>query len=195
MSEAESRHRVAFSLAVILLFLTVIIAMSLYGKSRRVYASGVTIITVDSPEEAYSVWNEKNVKGRILLLFGKYPHVKKSWDYEGVRELTASNFIELAAFNNIVRRMYFIIPDDNWEEIRQQGMFGSFRPVPGLERGLYLYNLAGTPIIATTPSSLPNLSETTMVYINGRRFDEAYVRDILSNKGIASDITVLYRGE
>ena len=188
-------RRVAVSLAVLLLFLTVIIALSLYGKANRVYASGSAAFVVNSPEEAYSVWEEKKVRGRILLLFGKYPHIKKSRDYEGVRQLGPSNFIEFAAFNNIVRRIYYIIPDDNWEAVIQQGAVGSMRRVPGMERGLYLYNLVGIPIIATTPSSLPKLSETALVYINSGQFGEAQVRDILSGKGIASDVVISYRGE
>jgi hypothetical protein len=188
------RNKIAISLTVVVLFLAATITLSLYGKTQRVYAPGVTAITVESTEEAFSVWEERKVKGRTLLLFGNYPHITRSSDYKGVRQLGPSNLIEFAAFSNIVRRIYYLIPDADWEGLIRQGGFGAFRKVPGMERGLYLYNLVGIPIIATTPTSLPHLSEISLVYINSQRFNEADVRDILSSKGIASDIIILHRG-
>lgn len=186
-------NRTISALITLMIFFAVIGVLSLYGHIRRITLQDKITLSVDSPDKAYLIWEEKKVRGRTLLLFSTYPHVIRSSDYEVARHLTPSNYIEFSAFNNIIRRVYFIVPDDKWEELRQQGSTGAIRAVSGMERGLYLYNLIGIPIIATTPSSLPYLSETTLVYINGRLFDEAYVRDVLLKKGITSDITIVFR--
>jgi len=186
------RHQAACSIAAMLLLPAVIIALHLYGKASRVYGAGAETFSVDGPEQAYAVLEGKKVKGRILVLFGNYPHFKTSNDYAQVRQLTASNFIEFSAFNNIIRKIYYIIPEDAWEATMQKGAIGAIRQAPGRERGMYLYNLVGIPIIATTPTSLPHLSEPAVVLINSRRFDEASVRSILSEKEIVSDLILSY---
>jgi hypothetical protein len=182
------------SLATALSFLLVVVMLVWQGKSGRIYGTGLVEISVDSPEQAYTVWEEKGVKGRILLLFGSYPHFTRTIDYKDMRQLTPSNFIEFSAFSNMIRKVYYIVADENWEALRQQGMVGAFRTAPGLERGLYLFTLVGIPVIATTPTSLPDISDTALIFIDGRLFDESSVRSLLAEKGIRSDIVISYRG-
>jgi hypothetical protein len=185
-------NKTIVSIIILAAFFAVVLGLNWFGISRRVGLREKTVLSVDSPEKIYEAWEARKVRGRILLLFGTYPHFTRTADYEGVRELTALNFVEFSAFNNLVRKIYMIVPDDQWEDIRNQPSIGALRKVPGMERGLYLYTLVGIPIIATTPTSLPPLSETTLVYINSRTFDKAFVQDILSSRGINTDITILY---
>lgn len=189
-----SGSRAAISIAVVLVCALSAFALDFYGKSNRLYASSTAESLIDSTESAYRLWERENVRGRTLLLFGSYPHITRSSDYEGIRELGPSNFIEFAAFNNYVRRIYYIVPDESWESITQQGATGALRRAYGMERGMYLYNLIGIPIIATTPTSLPRLSETALVYVNASQFDYVYVKEILLAKSITADIIVTYGG-
>jgi len=192
------KSRSASSLVIVISFLAAVVLVSWHGRNNRLYTAGTSIITVDSPEKAYFAWEEKKVRGRILLLFGSYPHLTRSSDYEGGLHLTSSNVIEFSVLNNLIRKIYYIIPDDSWEDMVQntmvqKGIIGSLRRISCMERGMYLYNLLGIPVIATTPTSLPIPSEKVLVYIDHQLFDEVKVRDILSNKGIASDIVISYK--
>jgi hypothetical protein len=153
-----------------------------------------TAHTITSPEEAYSIWKDKNVKGRTLLLFDHYPHAQGLSDYKGAPQLTNANLIEFSIFKNIIRKIYFIVPDEMWEDFRQQELMRPIRPTPGLERGLYLWTYSGIDLIAVTPTSLPQLTEEPLVYINDRIYGEAQTREFLSMKNIESDIMILYKG-
>lgn len=177
-----------------LLFTIVIIVVSNHGHNSRIFAPGRTAYAVETPEEAYSIWKENNVKGRILLLFDNYPHLRGFRSYDGIPQLTQANLVEFSVFQNIIRKIYYIVPDDEWEDFRQLEIMHPLRAVPGLERGLFLYNLSGIPIIATTPTALPQLSETTLVYINNSVFNNAQAHELLSVKNITSDIIISYQG-
>lgn len=186
--------RTVWSVASILLFISVLIVMSFHGSRSRVFAQGVTNRSIDSPEQALDIWQGKKVTGRILLLFDKYPHLRGRIGYEGEPQLIPSNVIEMAVFRNIIRKIYLIVPDDEWEEFRQRDTIRPIRAVPGLQRGMYLFSLNGVIIIATTLSSLPNISEKPLVYINNRVFDYAVTLELLSRKKITSDITISLQG-
>ncbi len=188
------KNRTAYSLTAILLFIIVIIIVSYHGYNSRIFASARITEIVDSPEKAYLIWKEKKVKGRILLLFDSYPHMWGLSSYNGAPQLTQSNLLEFGVLQNIIRKIYFIVPDNAWEDFRLIELMHPIRNVPGLERGLFLYNLSGIPMIATTPTSLPQLSEEVLVYINNGVYNDAQARELLSLENITSDIIISYKG-
>lgn len=194
---ACNKSRRVITGVIVLLFVLTLVALDSYGKKRRVYVSeGMPAsVAIENPQDAYALWKSKGVKGRVLVLFGNYPHFIRSADYTGVREITSNNFVEYSAFINIVRKIYFVVPDEGWEEKERLNEVGVFRTVSGMERGLYLYNLVGIPIIATTPTSLPPLSDPPLVYINKKMFDEAMILKVIASKGIKPDIIITYKGD
>lgn len=189
------KNNTAYSLVIILLFIMAVLLVSYHGHKSRVFASDNATEIVDLPEKAFLIWQDKKVKGRILLLFDNYPHMMGLYTYYGAPyQLSSSNFIELGVFQNMIREIYFIVPDAVWEEFRTMEIMHPLRPVPGMERGLFLYNMSGVLIIATTPTSLPRIPETVLVYINGSVVNDADARALLLQKKIASDIIVTYPG-
>jgi len=188
-------NRSACTLGVCSVFILVLLAVVLHGRNSRVYAPQAPVFTVDSPEKTLALWKEKKLKGRILLLFDNYPHLRGRYTYySGSYRPTSTNFIELALFENIIREIYYIVPDYMWEQFRTNEMVHPLRAVPGLERGLFLYSINGLTIIATTPTSLPQLPEQVLVYVNGSMYKVKDARDLLAQKNITSDIFVTYQG-
>ncbi|MBJ6752227.1 hypothetical protein [Geomonas anaerohicana] len=188
------RHKIAWSLAATALLITTIVVGHDHGTGHRRFAQARETVSVDAPEKAYAVWQRTGVKGRTLVLFDRYPHMHGRFNYQGEPQLEHSNLIEYSIFQNVIRKLYFIVPDENWVEFLQQPTTKVIKPIAGLERGVSLYDLNGLPMIGTTPSSLPHLSEPVLVYINGDVFDARQAQDLLTRKGISSDITVIYQG-
>jgi hypothetical protein len=184
--------RTGYSLTAILLFIMVIIVVTYHANDARLFAADKALFTIENPELAYEIWSKMKVQGRVLLLFDNYPHMRGFADYDGIPRLDRSNLIEFCLFQNIIRKIYFIVPDQDWEKFRQQQLMHPLRKVAGVERGFYLYSLSGILIIATTPSSLPHIAEETLVYINDRIFDYDTTLDLLSRKWIVSDIIIRY---
>lgn len=185
----------ALSLLVLSLFITTIIVVNSHGHHNRVIAPDLTTHLIESSEQAYQIWENKKVKGRILLLFDNYPHSKGRINYNGTPRLTQSNFVEFAVFNNILRRIYFIVPDSQWGGfLKQEAMTNPFREATSLERGLYLFNLNGIPLIALPLSSLPHLPEKPLVYINSSVFNQRQILEILGQKKISSDCIISLQG-
>ncbi|MBU5615184.1 hypothetical protein [Geomonas azotofigens] len=188
------RHKTAWSLAATALLIAVIAVGNDHGTRHRRFSPGRETVTVDSPEKAYDVWRRKGVKGRTLVLFDRYPHMHGRFNYQGEPRLERSNLVEYSIFQNVIRKLYFIVPDENWKDFLQQPTTKVIKPIAGLERGVSLYDLNGLPMIGITPSSLPHLPEQVLVYINSDVFDAKQAQDLLTRKGISSDITVIYQG-
>jgi len=183
----------AYSLTATILFILIIVMVIYHGNKNRLFASGTMQFTIENPETAYDIWKEKQVKGRILLLFDSYPHMRGFYTYDGIPRLDRSNLVEFGVFQNIIRKIYFIVPDQDWEEFQQQETMHPLRKASWGERGLYLYSMSGIPMIATTPSSLPHIAEEALVYVNDQKFDYEKTMDLLSRKKIVSDIIIRCR--
>jgi hypothetical protein len=185
-------YKTASTLAICILFVCIILLVSSHGKNNRIFSSGNTFYTVDDPEKAYYIWKESNVRGRTLVLFDSYPHNMGLFSYNGSPHLTKTNLVEFSIFQNIVRRIYFVVPEADWNDFRRQKFIRPIREASDLVKGLYLYNQSGIPIIAVTQSSLPHISEETLVYINSNRFKSKEALELLAQNKISSDIIIIY---
>lgn len=188
------KNRTTCSLTIIAVFIAVLFCVSIRGKSTRLYSPSTIRQSVDSPEKAYHLWNDNNVKGRILILFDNYPHAIGLLSYKSSPTLTATNFIEYSVFDNIIRKIYFIVPDKDWNDFTQQRHLRPLKEYSDIPRGLALYTKSGIPIIATTPTSLPHISEAVLVYVNTKVFDDEQTSELLSQKKISPDIYIACRG-
>jgi len=185
------KNQVPYSLAAIILFIAVILAVSSHGRHNRIFAPEPTTHTIESAKQAYQIWQGQKIKGRILLLFDNYPHFVGRINYSGKPELTGSNFVELAIFSNMVRKVFLIIPDSKWVEFRKQdAKTNPIREYTDAEVGVYLFNLNGTPLIALPLSQLPELAEKPLVYINSAVFDYSPTLSLLSQKKTNSDCII-----
>lgn len=191
------QNKLAAALAAIAIFITVLAMVTFHGRSGRTVAPECITVSIDTPEKAFAVWQEKHVAGRILLLFDNYPHAQGLMSYlkqGGAPQLTSSNFVEYSIFKNIIRQVYYVVPDSSWAEVRLQKELRPLRDVPGLAQGRFLFAKSGIPLIVTTVSALPHLDEKALVYINDGLFNPAQTMQILSRKSISSDITIFYQG-
>lgn len=186
------RHRTFWTLSILILFMVVMFAADNHGKSNRKYAPERAIHKINTPEETYAIWQEQKVRGRTLILFDSYPHNMGYYSYNGEPRLLRSNLIEYSIFQNIIRRIYFIVPEMEWSEFRSKKFIRPIREATDVAKGLYLYSQSGIPIIAVPPSSLPFLEEKVLVLINSRIFDASQTLNLLSEKKISSDIIVSY---
>jgi hypothetical protein len=186
------KNRTAYSLAAILLFIIVITGVSHHGRNSRRFAQNMASVTIETPEKAYDVWKEKKVKGRILLLFDNFPHMVGLNKYDGIPRLSQWNLFEISIFENIIRKIFLIVPDQDWEKFQQNYSIVPISKVGNLDREISIDTQSGVPIIATTLSSLPHLAEEPLVYINDQKFDNEKIMDFLSRKKIVSDVIIRY---
>jgi hypothetical protein len=187
----RTRARAWLSLALVLLFTGTLLSLDRFGRGRRVYAPGRTVLEVARPEDAAEAWKAHGLAGRTLLLFGPFPHLLRASTAEAERPREEQDFVERAALDNVVRRVYYVVPDDRWDSLFGRDLPGFFRDAPGLWRGRYLHYSLGLPIIATTPTSLPRLDEPVLLYVDRTRFDPAFAFEVLSKLGMTSDFIVL----
>ncbi|HSN16122.1 MAG TPA: hypothetical protein VLT61_15925 [Anaeromyxobacteraceae bacterium] len=169
------------------------VSLDQLGRARRRFSPREEVIEVARPEQTLDAWRERGLRGRTLVLFGPFPHLWRT-SYSDGAPRGPQGFVELAALENVVRRVYFLVPDEDWEVQFGGDLPGFYRRVPGVARGLYMHYSLGLPVVATTPSSLPRLHEPALVYVDQERFDLASTRRVLARKGIVSDLIVASRG-
>lgn len=169
-------------------FLLVLIGASLLGDASRVMITAAPAVTVMEPAQAAAHWEKIGVRGRILLLFDDYPHMRGLAFNDGVPSLTNTNFIEYSIFKNILRRIYLIVADDQWQAFTARRDIGAFRALENGQEGVYLFTMSGVPLITVPESGLPKIDETVLVYVNNELFHADRVSTLLKTKNIQSDI-------
>jgi hypothetical protein len=187
------RHRAAVAAGTSIAFILLVGALALTGAHGRVALRTRRTLAVASPAAAYDTWRQAGVRGRILFLFDRYPHFATGWfDYHAGAPLSDANFVEFAVFENVVRKVLFVVPEAEWDAFEgQPELYRPYREVPGASRAVYLHNASGVPLIAAAPSSLPRPSEEVLVYVNAAVFDPREAEALLTAKGIASDLLVV----
>jgi len=183
-----------YTIAVYILFISILAIFSYKGSQSRGFAATAIRLTIDSPEKAYTIWGDKKLHGRVLILFDHYPHAKGLRFYNGEPQLSSSNLIEFSIFKNIIRKIYYIVPDNQWRDFSQQQSMNPIREVKELDQGVYLNSLNGVPLIAVTPSSLPAMDESVLVYANTDVFKPEFTTNLLESKKIKTDVFVTYQG-
>lgn len=188
------RSKYVWLWTIIIWTLLVLLLAQWKGKSSRIYSPVAATISIGSPEQAFSLWTSKGLRGRVLLLFDDYPHMRGLAFYDGAPELTNSNYVECSIFKNIIRRIYFIVEDTDWATFAARHDIGMFHALDDDSKGLNLFTMSGVPLIAVPASMLPHIDEKVLVYVNNGRFPADKVRTLLDRKRISSDMTAIYRG-
>lgn len=176
-----------------IVFSVVLLVVSHLGQRSRRYAPGHARFVIETPQEAFSIWQENQVKGRTLLLFDNFPHMWGRLKYIEPH-LNSGNLIEFSIFNNIVRKVYLVVSEEKWDDLILQKGVMRLRSMPGVMKGAFLYTPSGIPFTIITPSSLPYISEKVLVYINCTAFTTTQAEELLANRQIESDILIMSSG-
>lgn len=184
----DYKHLKVWIFLIIGLFLLVLVGALRLGSSGRIMSTAVVTAAVESPAQAAALWEKSGVRGRTLLLFDVYPHMRGLAFYEGAPALTDANFIEYSIFRNILRRIHIVVADDQWQEFVARKDIGVFRAVGTEREGLYLFTMSGVPLIAVPASALPFIQEKVLVFVNSRRFPDDQIRSLLKSRKIQYDI-------
>jgi hypothetical protein len=188
-------NRLAWSVGAVLLLAGVAIAMHLHGLGGRAFARSRTTHVVEAPGQAPLIWEEQRVRGRTLLLFDDYPLALLESGSPAAGPPEPSNVVGYAVHQNLVRRIYLVVPDARWEEFqRRKAMYLPLREAPGIPGALYLFTFSGVPMIAVPAASLPPIKEPVLVYVNGSRFDLPQTLALLDRKRLSFDVLVALQG-
>jgi len=189
------KYRLINTSLICILLTLIMLTLNKRGENSRTFAPVPSVHSINESESAYHIWKTNKVTGRTLILFDGYPHNMGYYSYNGKPRLLATNLIEYSIFQNIIRRIYLVVPEIEWSEFRNQKFIRPIREASDLVKGLYLYNQSGIPIIAVTPASLPQLKEQALVYINNKRFRNEEVLALLARNNITSDIIISCTGK
>lgn len=188
-------HRNIYTIAILTAFALVTLMAVRIATHNRIILPGSKTVTIQTPDQAYAVWQKNGVKGRTIILFDNYPHMKGLRSYNGLPQLSQWNVIEYSIFKNIIRRIYLVVPEETWSEFLNRG---EIRPIsknsPNMQ-SIYLTTTSGVPLITSTPTSIQILPEKVLIYINTSFYDYDKAITLLREKGIQSDLIIIYRGD
>lgn len=189
-------------LAALLILAVTIISLSRAGISSRSSLPGRTIYTVSKDEDALELWKRLGLRGRVLVYFGKGGSIEDDFYQSlnlrfGVMERIAPpagsrNFLILALYSNIFRKVYHVVPDSRWSGAEEKLSSYPFMAYNGRQ---FRYTIEGIPIIVTRLKYLPSSSEKAVLYIESPNMtDKDYSEANAFIKDPAfSDIVVLRR--
>lgn len=166
-----------------------ILAMFFYGRTGRVYSATPEARTVAAPQDALKVWEERGIRGRILFLFDRNLNADRT-----VSAPSAENYVYLAIRNNMVRRIYHVIPDGSWEEVERT--LDSY-PLVSRHKGVYrTFFEDGSSLLIMRLRDVPAVKEKALVHINADYWDMDGLKEIagLLKKGVLRGDVVTVSG-
>jgi hypothetical protein len=89
------------------------------GPLRRAYASPARVVAVASPAEAYDLWEQSGVRGRVGLVFASdfVPAAYGLTESERAAAAPKVGAIERAMHHALLREVHCVIPDARWPAI------------------------------------------------------------------------------
>jgi hypothetical protein len=152
--------------------------------------------------DVYSLWQEKQVHGRIVVQLGRFFHFMEAGNLNGgppqiakivsdherfnISRTSYKDYLWVAFQTNIAREIYTVLPPADFKE-----RFDN--PQPKKEIAVYEY---GSPRIFT--SSLPSVAEPVLLNIDASYFastDAAQLIDELMKSGLKADIVTICLAE
>ncbi|GAB4483851.1 MAG: hypothetical protein OHK006_06330 [Thermodesulfovibrionales bacterium] len=185
---------------VLALFLATLLGLSLVSTASRHILDGHIIRTVHSPAEAYDLWRDLGLRGRVILYFDRHFTVDRAFveslhiRFGGMRDelppVTAGNFLLQALYSGMFRAVYHVVPDDAWPSVKEKL---SQYPFIAFNGSCFRLTVEGTPIIVTTLGRLHRPAEKAVIYLNGEyrhEYDGSMLKALLEAPE-ASDVVVV----
>lgn len=196
------RGRAAWTAGVVLAAALVLGGAGWRGHRARTFAppppgGPPAVLAVASPEQAVLAWRAAGLRGRTLVLFGGYPHFHTTWQgWSGGAGLSDANWLDTAIFENVVRRIYWVMPEADWPGFRRQAAtYSAIEEVPEAPAPVSLYTASGVPLLAVTPSALPALEEPVLAFVDAARFAPPAAEAAVAARGLRCDLAVILARE
>lgn len=136
--------------------------------------SGPSIFLMENHDAAYQIWRAAGVQEKILVHIDAHEDL---WFIPDHSSLHIGNFISLALQENIVKEIYWVVPDQTWEDSRSlQPVIRRLKKVltsyPGnslavrVERHQLSAAVLGKPLRVLTLDNLPRFSEDVLLDID-----------------------------
>ena len=185
-----------FSIGIIVFFVIALISLDGYGRNSRLTGQSHSIndpqlikMSVDSPEQAYSLWKLNRFKGRVVVSLSRrlnFVTPDKSSLIPGMSfplkvfnlsrsietDLRPENFLLVAVETNIAREVIHIVPEMVfYEKLKYAGTEEGVT----ITEGRIKVTFFGSPRVITTMSSFEPPDEPVLLYINASIFRKLFV--------------------
>ncbi len=76
------------------------------------------VFVVENHDEAYYLWKNAKLKKRVLIHIDAHHDMYGAWNSSKRRQITIANFIFPAIEDQIIDKIYWVVPDDTWNSGR-----------------------------------------------------------------------------
>jgi len=133
----------------------------------RVSSPDSAVVRVGGGPEAVEVWRQAQVRGRTLVHLSRRIAMRAEPDQIDPGPITEDNYLYAALRENLIRRVYHVIPDDEWADVER-----NLRDFPGAARvrtGFRL-EMEGAPVLVLRAGDLPRVKERVLVNVDMDRW-------------------------
>jgi tetratricopeptide (TPR) repeat protein len=142
--------------------------------SRPLLESPPCTFLMENHDEAYQKWRAAGVQEKILVHIDAHDDL---WWIPDEESINIANFICPAIKDNLVKEVYWVVPDQTWEDSRTlkpviRRLTKVLKSYPGnsgavkVERGQISAEVLGKPLRVLTLSNLPRFSESVLLDID-----------------------------
>ena len=196
--ERMAQRRKTVEIVIILLFfLSVLLFLTLYGRAYVSYAAQPVVKEISAPYYAFNAWRENKVHGRVLFLFDRY----LSPDPEPPDQSPLpSNYIYLSLEENLINKVYHVVPDSAWPAIEKALEDASLQTrhndilFTKRDRFFRVIIAEGVPVIIVRLKDIPRIKERVLVNINRSVWNDEQMRAIgslLATGAVCSDLITI----
>jgi len=185
-------------LAVLGFFVASLVFVSaLSAMSPERYAPGHKVYTVKKRASAYGLLRKLHVKGRTMIYFGRLLPLGRGTALRSPKASRTSknkDFIYLSLLDNLVGRIYRVVPDGRWSKVMANfaGNQSAFYDGKRINTASF-----GTPIIVTRLRDVPVRSQKAVIFIESndvKDYGFERIREIAGQRRF-SDIVIVRTGK
>jgi len=158
-------------------------AVALSGRTRKLLR--------DSRGYGRDFSSLKDYQKKNILLLNRYL-LTAAWPElcppKAEYQVAKDNYIYLAARENMIRKIYHILPESAWEEAARNLVSGGYSPRPD---GTFRIVAHGTPVIILRLRDIPRLKEEVLLHVNGGSWPDSQIAELaalLKNNTLKSDL-------
>jgi len=177
------------TIAIVLCFLGVLLLCIFYGQHQRRYASPPVKRNVANYVDIYRLWEQEQIKGRILYLFDR-----RAFRSDKGTVPTNDNYLDLAVKKGIARHVFHIVPAAAWAEV-QKNLRGDARF--SFTDGVFVLPMEEGRLYVTTIERITATPEKVLVVVNREVWSAGELAQIsrLMDEGIIKSDLAVFRGE
>jgi hypothetical protein len=148
---------------IVLIFMIVVVWTFMYGPSKRRFCVPHRNLFLPSATALKQSWESSGIHGRIAVIFAR--HLNQQYSMGSFPEV---DYLDIAMRQGLVRKAYYIVPDNSWPQVVQENLDRPdlIVPLKTTASGFTLFHIGGRINVMPLSKYIPDDNEPVLAVVD-----------------------------